>query len=413
MKSDSLEPVAPLGPAEIREQLNNLSEHPVFKGSRRCVLLLEYLVEYALSGETTPPKERQLGIEIFGRDPDYDTSDDPVVRSAAGEVRKRIAQYYQEPGHESELHFSLPLGSYLLEFQWPGQAVSPQIIPHVPAVRTRLSVRLPMAAAILVTVAAVAIAAFVFWAYKLRNPAPLVRFWDPVFVANHVVVCVQPSLTTESSNITGSPNVQTAASVQPSSVEGRLGIPFVRLNESLAVVQIIRFLDSNNTKFEIQFPPAKQDVPKNYILPGLGESRGDAAVFIGTSDWSGQLLAPLRFSVQSDQPGGTIWIKDMQQPLDRRWSVKVDTPYSEYEKDYALITRVYDPTTREPFVLINGVGLYGTAAAADFVTNPNIMGQVTAKLGHKWQEKNMQIVISVRVVGNSWANPEILTEYFW
>ena len=43
-------------------------------------------------------KERTLGVEVFGREPGYDTNADPVVRISAGEVRKRIAQYYHENG---------------------------------------------------------------------------------------------------------------------------------------------------------------------------------------------------------------------------------------------------------------------------------------------------------------------------
>jgi len=34
---------------------------------------------------------------VFGRPADYDNYADPVVRISAGEVRKRIAQCYQEP----------------------------------------------------------------------------------------------------------------------------------------------------------------------------------------------------------------------------------------------------------------------------------------------------------------------------
>ena len=62
-------------------------------------------------------KERTLGAEVFGRDPRYDTNADPVVRVSAGEVRKRIAQYYHENGHASRVQIELPLGSYAPEFQ--------------------------------------------------------------------------------------------------------------------------------------------------------------------------------------------------------------------------------------------------------------------------------------------------------
>ena len=66
-----------------------------------------------------PLKERTLGVEVFGRAPDYDTNLDPVVRTTAVEIRKRIAQYYHEEGHQNEIRIDFPAGSYLPEFRMP------------------------------------------------------------------------------------------------------------------------------------------------------------------------------------------------------------------------------------------------------------------------------------------------------
>ncbi len=57
------------------------------------------------------------GGGFFGRSPDYDTNADPVGRISAGEVRKRIAQYYHESGAHSRVQIEIPLGSYMPEFQ--------------------------------------------------------------------------------------------------------------------------------------------------------------------------------------------------------------------------------------------------------------------------------------------------------
>ena len=45
----------------------------------------------------------------------------------AREIRKRIAQYYQEPGHEHEIRVLLPPGSYVPQFCFPedAKAVAP------------------------------------------------------------------------------------------------------------------------------------------------------------------------------------------------------------------------------------------------------------------------------------------------
>src|ERR1700733_8719572 len=109
----------------IIAQLERLLTHPVFKSSKRCPIFLRYVVERTLLGETEHPvKERSIGVEVFGREAGYDTNHDPIVRTTAGEVRKRIAQYYHEPGHESEIRIEIPPGSYVPEFFFPPAAAA-------------------------------------------------------------------------------------------------------------------------------------------------------------------------------------------------------------------------------------------------------------------------------------------------
>src|ERR1700746_2184936 len=98
--------------AIILSQLERILANPLFKNSRRYPNLLRYVVEQTLKGHPDELKERTLGIEVFGREPDYDTNLDPVVRTTAAEIRKRLALYYQDPNHESDLRIDLPLGSY-------------------------------------------------------------------------------------------------------------------------------------------------------------------------------------------------------------------------------------------------------------------------------------------------------------
>jgi hypothetical protein len=98
--------------ALVREQLNRLLAHPLFTNSKRYPVLLAYTVEQALLGNAGELKERTIGVEAFGREPNYDVNLDPVVRTTAAEVRKRLFQYYYSPDHAGELIIGLPVGSY-------------------------------------------------------------------------------------------------------------------------------------------------------------------------------------------------------------------------------------------------------------------------------------------------------------
>src|SRR5205823_1868776 len=103
--------------AGVLAQLDRILSTPLFQHSKRYPALLRYVVEQTLRGSGDELKERTLGIAVFGRTPDYDTSADPVVRNTASEVRKRLEEYYSVPGHERELRICLPAGGYVPEFR--------------------------------------------------------------------------------------------------------------------------------------------------------------------------------------------------------------------------------------------------------------------------------------------------------
>jgi hypothetical protein len=113
------EVLSPTEAAAIQRQLELLLDSPHFSHSKRFPSFLRFVVDQTLAGEADTLKERTLGIEVFGKDADYDTASDPIVRVTAAEIRKRIAQYYQDSGHQDELRITLPSGAYIPQFHWP------------------------------------------------------------------------------------------------------------------------------------------------------------------------------------------------------------------------------------------------------------------------------------------------------
>src|SRR5580700_5897264 len=112
---------------QVREQLRRLVAHPLFTNSKRYPVLLTYTVEQTLLGNAGDLKERTIGVEAFGRGPNYDVNLDPVVRTTAAEVRKRLVQYYYSSDHAGELIIELPLGSYVPLFREPSPHTAVQI----------------------------------------------------------------------------------------------------------------------------------------------------------------------------------------------------------------------------------------------------------------------------------------------
>src|ERR1700742_2789235 len=115
-------PGAELSAEAFSEQLELLVQDQAFRSSKRSVAFLRYVVEQTLNGSADQIKERTIGVEVFGREPSYDTNLDHVVRTAAIELRKRLAIYYGDERHRSELRMSLVPGSSIPRFTLPSQS---------------------------------------------------------------------------------------------------------------------------------------------------------------------------------------------------------------------------------------------------------------------------------------------------
>lgn len=74
-----------ISPCEELAQVEPLLADSLFSQSKRERSFLRYVTERAFKNAREPLTERLLGIEIFGRRPNYDTDADPIVRVTASE----------------------------------------------------------------------------------------------------------------------------------------------------------------------------------------------------------------------------------------------------------------------------------------------------------------------------------------
>ena len=168
--------------------------HLVRVNDIRCCLGM--LSSELLLGHCEELKERTIGVEAFHRSADYDSSADPAVRIAATEVRKRLAQYYYEPGREQELRIELPVGSYVPCFRFAEDLGKGPEPPTGPPRVWKRSARWETA------IGALGVVTLVFSSYLFNpsnntNAAPkttsssLDQFWDQIVQANgSVQLCI-------------------------------------------------------------------------------------------------------------------------------------------------------------------------------------------------------------------------------
>jgi hypothetical protein len=100
---------------QVQRALVEILRSAHFRSSKQSQQLLQYIVPQSLDGHVERLKERIIGAEVFGRPVDYDTNVDPIVRSRAAEIRKRL-EYYVEEGKDSPIRIKFSPGSYLANF---------------------------------------------------------------------------------------------------------------------------------------------------------------------------------------------------------------------------------------------------------------------------------------------------------
>jgi adenylate cyclase len=148
---------------EIREELVRVLASPGFARNERLSRFLRLLVERHLEGRNEELKESLIAVEVFGRKPDYDPRQDSIVRTEAGRLRARLAEYYAAEGSGQNVIIEVPKGGYVPVFRG-GITARPD--PRTAHSRQRMRLAVACAA-----VAIVAAAAGISW--RVARPAPI------------------------------------------------------------------------------------------------------------------------------------------------------------------------------------------------------------------------------------------------
>lgn len=393
--------------AEVEQQLERILENRHFNHSRRFPAFLRFVVQKTLSGSTDHLKERTLGVEIFGRAADYDTSSDPIVRVTAAEIRKRIAQYYQEPGHENEVRISVDAGSYVPQFHWPHQRAvelvaepvrpsSPEVLvpqPPEPS-RPRRTFRVALAAWVVLVLAI----AGSFIAWRSTHASPTDFFWGPVISsADPVIFCI-----VEQRLFSG---VAVDSNYPSRQIVNKTDMYSVNLDDAAAILKIGSVLHAGGKKYTLHAADATT----------LSEIRNGPTIFVGAFDnpWTMRLTKPLHFRFGNDANFTQEWIYDSTSSKPPQWfTERPALESSNNYREYGLIARYKDPDTGQLCIIVAGIGQASTRAAGEFLSDPALLDGLQ-RLAPRDGRKNLEAVISTQIIDGQAGTPKIEATYFW
>jgi hypothetical protein len=409
-----------------------------FRGSKQSQRLLRYIVDQTLAGHTELLKERMIGVNVFGRQLDYDTNEDPIVRARAAEVRKRLAQFYLGEGSHSTVRIVISPGAYAATFSEYGahstaapvapavglaEAESPRLVSPsvtVPEDQSRpLSPsRWPRRLTWLFSVVVALCLAVVAW-FQLRPISAVDLFWQPfintpsavlMYSGANAVYLLSPEFIKryKSTHRLDDLKSQGLEFVVPISPDTKLGPEdligykndYLTIGDLAANVRVASLLANHHQRFDLRLG---DDV-------AFGDLRQSPTILIGAfnNSLTLELTGDLPFNVYGAQ---VLSIRE-QGSSGRTWT-PVYAPDSRVIVDYALVTRMPRSKTGQVLIAIAGLTQKGTQGAADFVADPEQIKKLAASAPKDWWQKNLQFILQMKVVDNAPTSPTIVAIKTW
>lgn len=438
----------------ILETLDHILHSPRFKDSQQLQSLLRYVVDETVKGNDDALKERMIGIYVFGRRNDYDTAEDPIVRSRMGLLRKRLAQYYEgDEGEHAAVQIVIPNGTYRPGFVFrPLAAKDARERTKAALAETKASAALSGSASagtiatldgatpivplldsstviprafkkkpLYIAAIAAAVAAMFFlviagaWLILVRPQqaemnalwSPILKGKQPIYVYTGTMPVYEPGSPPDEASSqedlywpirVPEPPKADLPETGPEQVysygEGML------TGSVYADIRVSAFLNKYNRT------PVLRTGPN---LPYM-DLKGSPLILIGSFDnyWTRVMNESLPFYFDR---GFGIRERDGKQ---RRWHNPLKAEMTpRMMDDYALVFRVMDSRAGAPVLGIAGLSTCGTHAAADFVTDPVQMKALAGIPRATLMNKNVELVLHTSLVNCAPTSVQVIASKVW
>jgi hypothetical protein len=409
----------------VLQELDDILSSRHFNRAERSKQFLRYVVLSKLDGHTDKLKERTIGTEVFRRPPGYATGEDPVVRVQAGEVRRRLEQYYQEMPQPSPLRIELPVGSYAPVFcrGAASRPAEPQTQPATQDAPSRSSRKLYVTVASLLAVAILAVfggRTLINSLHRIADPkTKLEQFWGPAIASHQPILICLSNERDNPSEVMAQRALEAPSGISQSKAVG--------IEPPLPPDPVEKVASGDDSLFPEIVPAADASVAA--ALSGLFGSlekpsqlrigaaatyedlRSFPAAVIGGFDsrWTLQLVSKLHFAFLWNQ--GQYMIRE-QVPGGRAWTTRLGL-HGETLEDFAIVGRLVDSKTGQFTVTVAGIGPRGTQAAGEFVSSTRYLEEGLAKAPRDWQNRNLEVLLQTTVTDSVAGPPHVIATYSW
>lgn len=141
------------------------------------------------------------------------------------------------------------------------------------------------------------------------------------------------------------------------------------------------------------------------------ELRKGPAVFIGAFNnrWTVEFVRGLRFAFETVDHRPVV--RDTQSG--RTWGPADLKENGQTSEDYVLISRVLRSPSGEFMIAAAGITQYGGRTVGEVLTNETLLREMLAGASAGWPEKNIQILMKIKVIGGTAGPPVRVALHEW
>ncbi len=370
----------------------------MFRRAERSRLFLRYVCDLTLRGEASKINQYTIASEVFQRGQDYSALEDSFVRRQAHVLRQKLNAYYAKEGRRDPVRIELPLGHYVPIFR--RQAQEPEGENARPAGPPR-----PLVAISLAVLGALAFLALGWVLGKSAAPAGLrqggfeipasVReIWGPwLGDPSGALICFSNPMTAVVQHFDQplapgpAPRRLRATALEEKLLRETFQIPAggqlyltpsrvnAKLGESLSSVLLTAFLTRAGTPVratQSRFLTWDELRKENLILLGHNEA----------NPWIDPLLKKYVLRLGERRSENLRYILNTSPAPGEQAEYRVQYSENEAEptQEYALVSMLPGIDAGKRLLLINGLNAQATQMAAEFLTDPKRLEELTRRL---------------------------------
>ncbi|MBN9658551.1 MAG: hypothetical protein J0H49_10260 [Acidobacteria bacterium] len=381
-------------PETQRQLIARILASKPFKRSQRQRELLEFLCRQSIGGEPRDVHEQDIGVAVFRRRADYDTSQDNIVRVHVSELRKKLEEYFRQDGAGEPWVLEIPRGNY-------APVITPRLAPAAEATaavesvpEVAVSSPRPVAARIALVLLSVACAGLLVWNLQLRQQSKatgpgLNPLWQQMFAANREtdIVVADSCLSFYTDLVKHPVALQDYLSrkyllddlskerdpERRKSLEMLMGRRYTSYADVQAVQSIAQLAATHGSSVNVHFArdyPTRRLQTSNLIL--VGSKRANL--------WAELFDDQLNFQVEYDKETGGNVVVNRKPQAGEQPVYSILTRDADIRDSLAVIAFVPNLQHTGEVLLLAGTGMSGTEAAVGAVVSAEGFARLVATL---------------------------------